>query len=207
MYKAFVRLHLDHGDIIYDEAYNETLTRTLNLFNAMPPQPYRELLKYRQKKNYHELALESLQRQISLFYKMFNENKPLYLFNLMRTKIPSYNTRNTDKSTPFHTKHNLFIFLLPRLLNGTSQILIFKVPLILVFSKRIRPSPNNAFNCHNCKETNNCKYLTRLRLGLSNWVNINLNIVFLILWIYFVCVTLILKQIPIFFFFLLSLTQ
>ena len=119
----------------------------------------------------------------------------------MRTKISNYNTRNKDKSTPFHTKHNLFIFLLPRLLNGTSQILIFKVPLILVFSKRIRPSPNNAFNCHNCKETNNCKYLTRLRLGLSHWLNINLNIVFLILWIYFVCVTLILKQIPIFFFF------
>ena len=119
----------------------------------------------------------------------------------MRTKISNYNTWNKDKSTPFHTKHNLFIFLLPRLLNGTSQILIFKVPLILVFSKRIRPSPNNAFNCHNCKETNNCKYLTRLRLGLSHWLNINLNIVFLILWIYFVCVTLILKQIPIFFFF------
>ena len=86
----------------------------------------------------------------------------------MRTKIPSYNTRNTDKSTPFHTKHNLFIFFLPRLLNRTSQILIFKVPLILVFSKRIRPSPNNAFNCHNCKETSSCKYLTRLRLGLSH---------------------------------------
>ena len=24
MYKAFVRPHLDYGDIIYDEAYNET---------------------------------------------------------------------------------------------------------------------------------------------------------------------------------------
>ena len=143
------------------------------------------------------------------YFIKFSKKINHYLFNLMRTKISNYNTRNKDKSTPFHTKHNLFIFLLPRLLNGTSQILIFKVPLILVFSKRIRPSPNNAFNCHNCKETNNCKYLTRLRLGLSHWLNINLNIVFLILWIYFVCVTLILKQIPIFFFFffLLSLTQ
>ena len=41
------------------------------------PKPYRELLKDRQEKNYHELALESLQRQISLFYKIFKENKPL----------------------------------------------------------------------------------------------------------------------------------
>ena len=29
MYKAFVRPHLDYGDIIYDEAYNETFHQQL----------------------------------------------------------------------------------------------------------------------------------------------------------------------------------
>ena len=29
MYKAFVRSHLDYGDIIYDEAYNETFHQKL----------------------------------------------------------------------------------------------------------------------------------------------------------------------------------
>ena len=28
-YKAFVRTHLDYGDIIYDEAYNETFHQKL----------------------------------------------------------------------------------------------------------------------------------------------------------------------------------
>ena len=34
--KAFVRPHLDYGDVIYDEAYNEIFNRKLNLFNIMP---------------------------------------------------------------------------------------------------------------------------------------------------------------------------
>ena len=29
MYKAFVRPHLDYGDIIYNEAYNETFQQKL----------------------------------------------------------------------------------------------------------------------------------------------------------------------------------
>ena len=36
IYKAFVRPHLDYDDIIYDETYNETIHRKLNLFNTMP---------------------------------------------------------------------------------------------------------------------------------------------------------------------------
>ena len=64
-------------------------------------------------KCYHELGLESLQcwhwyRKLCLFYKIFKENKPVYLFNLIPSKNSNYNTRNTDKITPFHTKHNFF---------------------------------------------------------------------------------------------------
>ena len=34
MYKAFVRPHLDYGDVIYGGFYNKTFTRNLNLFNT-----------------------------------------------------------------------------------------------------------------------------------------------------------------------------
>ena len=44
------------------------------------------------------------------------------------------------------------------------------------------------------------KYLTRLRLSLSTCVSIKSNIVFKILWIHFVRVALVLKQIQLFFF-------
>ena len=59
---------------------------------------------------------------------------------LIPTKNLNYNTRNTDKIALFYTKHNFFQKkknFYPRLLNGKSQILIFEVPLVLMFSKII----------------------------------------------------------------------
>ena len=52
MYKDFVRPHLDYGDIIYDEAYNETFHQKLESIQYMPVQPYRELLEDRQEENF-----------------------------------------------------------------------------------------------------------------------------------------------------------
>ena len=52
----------------------------------------------------------------------------------------------------------------PLLLNGTTQILIFQVPLVLVFSKK-NLTISSVFICRNYK---GIKYLTRLGLGLSH---------------------------------------
>ena len=121
--------------------------------------------------------LGSLQRQrwygkLCLFYKIFKENKPVCLFNLIPTKNSNNNTRNTDKITLFHTKYNLFknsfcpttVIELNKLdpnLRSTASVSVFKRNLL----KFIRPSRNSVFNCHNWKGK---KYLTRLRLGLSH---------------------------------------
>ena len=98
----------------------------------------------RREKLYHELGLESFHRRrryrkLCFFYKIFKENKPVYLVNLIPTKNSYYNNRNTDKITLFHGKHNFFknSFFHKLLLNGTSKIPIFEVPLVLVFSKKI----------------------------------------------------------------------
>ena len=115
----------------------------------MPAQPYREL--------YHELGLESLQRQqwqrkLCLFYKIFKENKPVYLFNLIPTKDSNYNTKNTDKITLLHTKYNFFkkSFLpssviewnkLDPNLRSTATPSVFKKNLL----KFVRPSRNSVF--------------------------------------------------------------
>ena len=117
--------------------------------------------------------------------------------------MSNYNTRNTVKITLFRTKHNFFKnYFFPSTviewskldpnLRSTASLNVFKKKYLLKF---IRPSPNSIFNCCNCK---GIKYLTRLRLGLSHFVSINLNIVFKILWIHFVHVALMLKQICIF---------
>ena len=114
MYKAFVRPHLDYGDIIYDEAYNETFHQKLESIQYYACLALSGAIRgSSREKLYHELGLESLQcrrwyRKLCLFYKIFKENKPVYLFSLIPPKNPNYNTRNTNKITPFHTKHNFF---------------------------------------------------------------------------------------------------
>ena len=123
LYKAFVRPHLDYDDVIYDGAYNETIHQKLEPIQYNARLTYRELLEDRQEKTLQELDLESLKRRrwyrkLCLFYEIFKEDKSFYLFNLIPTKNLYYNSRNTNKITLWHTKHNLFktSFLPPALL-------------------------------------------------------------------------------------------
>ena len=111
-------------------------------------------------KFYHELGLESLHRprwyrKLSLFYKIFKERKPVYHTNLIPTKNSNCNTRNTDKITLSHTKHNFFknYFFLSTViewnmldpnLRSAASLSVFKKNLL----KFIGPSPNSAFNFH-----------------------------------------------------------
>ena len=143
----------------------------------MLAQPYRELLEDLKRKTLPRTRLGSLQRhrwyrKLCLFYKIFKENKAVYLLNLIPTKNLNYNTRNTDKITLFHTKYNFFknsffpstVIEWNKLdpnLRSTASLSVFKKNLL----KFIRPSRNSVFNCHNCKEI---KYLTRLRLSLRH---------------------------------------
>ena len=88
MYKAFVRPHLDYGDMIYNETFHQKLesiqyNACLALSGAIRGSSREKL--------YHELGLESLQhqhwyRKRCLFLKIFKENKHIYLFNLIPTK-------------------------------------------------------------------------------------------------------------------------
>ena len=119
MYKAFVKPHLDYENLIYDEAYNETFHQSLESIQDNACLSLSAAIRGSREIFYHELGLKSLQhqywcRKLCLFYKIFKENKHIYLFNLMPTKKLDYNIRNTDKITLFHTKHNFFkiIFLL-----------------------------------------------------------------------------------------------
>ena len=114
MYKAFVRLHLRYGDIIYDEAYNETFHQKLESIQYYVCLALLGAIRGSSRENlYHDLGLESLQcrcwyRKLCLFYKIFKENKPVSLFNLITTKKLNWDTRSTDKITSVHTKHNFF---------------------------------------------------------------------------------------------------
>ena len=110
-----------------------------------------------------KLFQESLQRwcwyrKICLFYKIFKENKPVYLLNLIPIKNSNYKTRNTDKIALFNNKHNFFqnsffpsiaikLNKLDPNLRSVASLNVFKKNLL----KFIRPSPNRVLNCHRMK--------------------------------------------------------
>ena len=102
MHKASVRPHLDYGDTIYDEAYNEKFHQKLEYIQCNTCLALSGGIRgSSREKRYHELGLESLQcrlwyRKLCLFHKTFKNNKPVYLFSLISTKNSNYNARNTD---------------------------------------------------------------------------------------------------------------
>ena len=109
--------NLDYGDVIYDQAYNEKFHQKLKSiqYNAclalsgaitgLSREKFYQELGYYILRIYQELR--RWYRKLCLFYKIFRENKPVYLFNLIPTKNSNYNSRNTDKITLFTTTHNL----------------------------------------------------------------------------------------------------
>ena len=114
IYKAFIRPHLDYGDIIHDRAYNESSHQKLESI------PYNAALAITgvirgtsRAKLYQELGLESLQerrwyRKLCYFLKIFKGQSPDYLFNILPSIKRTYNTRIVDYIPCFNTRHNFF---------------------------------------------------------------------------------------------------
>ena len=178
IYKAFVRPHLDYGDILYDQAFNLSFQQKLESIQ------YRACLAITgairgtsREKIYQELGLESLQsrrwyRKLAMFYKIYKNKSPFYLFNLIPEKTSSYATRNVDCISLIKIKHNFFknTFFpsaiiewnkLDLAIRNAESLGIFKSNIL----KFIRPTPSCFYNCYNHK---GIRLMTRLRLGLSH---------------------------------------
>ena len=98
IYKSFIRPHLDHSDVLYDQAFN-------NSFHAeMKHIQYNACLAITgairgssREKIYQELGLESFQlrrwyRRLCLFHKVLKNEHPKYLFHLIPVRCTSYAT-------------------------------------------------------------------------------------------------------------------
>ena len=111
LYKAFVRPHLDYGDILYDQAHNESLHLKLESiqYNACLTIT-RAIRGSSREKLYQELGFESLQqrrwyRKLCCFYKNIKNESPRYLFNIILTRNPFYITRNHTNIPLFKSNH------------------------------------------------------------------------------------------------------
>ena len=93
IYKSFIRPHLDYGDIIYVQGYNESLHQNLE------PLQYGAAIALTggirgtsSKKLFQELGLETLKssrwlRKLCLFYKLIKERLSAYPFQLIPENI------------------------------------------------------------------------------------------------------------------------
>ena len=178
IYKAFIRPHLDYGDILYDEAYNMSFHQKMESIQYNACLAITGAIRGTSKeKIYQELGLESLQsrrwyRKLGMFYKISKSKSPQYLFNLIPEKTSSYVTRNAEHIPLLNIKHNFYknsFFpssiiewnnLDPKLRNS-ENLSTFKNNVL----KFIRPKPNSFFNCCNLK---GIRLITRLRLELSH---------------------------------------
>ena len=178
IYKSFIRPHLDYGDVVYDQAFNNSFHAKMESVQYNACLAITEAIRgTSREKIYRELGLESLQlrrwyRKLCLFYKVFKNEHPKYLFHLILVICTSHATRTESNIPLIKTKHNFFknsFFpsaiiewnnLDPNLRNSNS-ISVFKEKIL----NFIRPSPNSVFDIRNPK---GIKLITRLRLDLSH---------------------------------------
>ena len=114
LHKAFVRPNLDYGDIIYDHVHNASFHQKLeslqyNVCLAITGAIHGSS----RERIYQELGFESLQqhpwyRKLCSFYKVFKNESPHYLFNIIPIRNPAYSTRNHVNIPLFKTNQNFF---------------------------------------------------------------------------------------------------
>ena len=178
IYKAFIRPHLDYGDVIFDQAFNNSFHQRLESiqYNATPAIAG-AIRGTSKEKLYQELGFESLQsrkwfRKLSLFYKILKYESPPYLYQLIPKPLTSYSTRNSENLPLIKANHTFFknTFFPSTIIEWNKLDSNIRCsPPYKLFRKRIqefiRTQPNSIFNVPNSL---GLTYLKRLRVGLSH---------------------------------------
>ena len=95
IYKFFIRLHLDYGDILYDQTFNNSFHGKLESIQYNAALAITGAIRGSSRgKLYQELGFESFQQQrldrkLCLFFKIINQS-PKYLFELIPTARQAY---------------------------------------------------------------------------------------------------------------------
>ena len=114
IYKSFIRLHLDYGDIIYDQPNNESFCNLIERVQYNAALTITGAIRgTSQLKIYNELGFESLKfrrwfRRLCVFYKIKTTQIPKYLYELLPTESHTYNTRNIENVETYYCRTDLF---------------------------------------------------------------------------------------------------
>ena len=114
LYKSFIRLHLDYGDIIYNQPFNNSFQNKIESIQYSACFAITGAIRGTSKERlYEKLSLESLQhrrwyRKLCYLYKIVVNKSPNYLFKIVPAGNTIYNTRNTNDIPLMNVKHNFF---------------------------------------------------------------------------------------------------
>ena len=116
IYKSFARPHLDYGYIIYDQTFNESLHQRIGSIQYNAAIAITGAIRgTSSKKLYQELGLESLRsrrwlRKLCLFYKIYKNKLPSYLYDLIPDRAKLYSTQSSqiDNISNIKTRSNFF---------------------------------------------------------------------------------------------------
>ena len=114
IYKAFIRPHLDYGEIIYDQACTASFHQKIEFVQYNSALAFKGAIRGTSKEKLcHKLGLESLEktrwyRKLCCFYEIYRNQSPEYLFNLIHNSMRPYNIRNANNIPQFKAKHNFF---------------------------------------------------------------------------------------------------
>ena len=116
IYKCFVRTHLDYGDIIYDQAFTNSFHQKIESLHYNAALAITGVTRgMTREKNNQELGSESLQQSCienCLFFKIYKNQCPKYLFGIIPQSNCQYRTRNTHNITNINMKYQFFKNLL-----------------------------------------------------------------------------------------------
>ena len=144
-FKVFVRLHLDYGDILYDQAYNMSFEGKLESTQYDAYLAITAAMRGTSKeKLYQELGLQPLQLQcwfseLDMFYKIFKSKSLSYLFKLISEKNSCICYKKYWWHSLINIRHNFFknSFFLLKLLNGQFRSYPWKLKNVFWFSKAV----------------------------------------------------------------------
>ena len=111
---SFIRPHLDYGDTVYDQTYNNSFHQKLESIQYNTALAITGAIRgTSSEKLYQELGLESLQqrrwyRKLCTFFKIIKENSPDYLSNIIPKNNSNHRTKNFYNIPQFNIKSNFF---------------------------------------------------------------------------------------------------
>ena len=111
--KFFLRPHLDHGDVIYDSAFNESFQNKLEFFQRNAALAITGAIRGPQEKLYQELGLyikiTAMVPKIVLLFQTKKKSKhPSYIFVMIPKILSTRTTGKYNNILLFNVKHKYF---------------------------------------------------------------------------------------------------